>query len=683
MPFDRATRSVVGVLVCLSLIAGASRAGAQAPNAASEPVCSLDPGIAELLERCATGDEAGSACALARVARALVAADEGAAMDILQQDLGFDAAGASDLLSAFRLLTLFAIGPSEPMSPCAVRASLTMMKVMEVAMAGFPIEAWLVLWPILGWEEPLLAAIESRVDPERIEPLRKARAGIETYIKASSYYPPVGNDQSEILWKLIAGGEHDLGALTSSPPPPADAAQILRQGVVDYSAGRQEEAVRELKQAVEAMEAMDDSDLRTRTHLRFARWLRILAFEEMGQMDHAKRLRAELGVSDHPLDQALDDIVRMQQRDETVGIHEIWSRLIAYVWDDPTKATELEAFFETLAEVIPGMAGLSGPGQANSPSPPPVTRPEVSAESSPDLSSSLSLGGEFPRMTTGVAAEIVKGQYDVAAQKALDLLDHFPRLSNLGLLFLVVQQQALSGDREGALTNSLKGLDRLEGLTATMQVEELRRSFIDEKGYLLYRLVFGLAAEMGETDIAFEVIERGRAWDMRVRWGALLTSQPTPKVPEPMKVEALGELAAHEAGGEPSNATQRESWLARRSELRDDFRHQRLERILDQSLDDEGRSVRVPDPPPLSKVRDQLPDGWSLVVYASYEDTLWAFLVGHEQETSLHKLPIIPAELETLMDTVDGSSSVERQSAEFIERCRTSQRWRGMADSAS
>ena len=684
MNFDRPARSVaIGLLACLLLpITTTFRAGAQAPDAGGETVCSLDPGIAGLLERCAAGDETGSACALARVARALVAADEGAATEILQREMGFDSAGASDLLSTFRLLALFAIGSFEPMSPCAAQASLSLMRAVEEGMAGLPMDAWLVLWPILEWEDDLLPAVESRVDPARIEPLRRTRAGIETYFEASGNSQALeGTDQLQILWKVIVGGEPDLGSPSDSRPPSVDAAQTLREGVAALAAGQLEDAVRWLQQAEQELETMDGDDLRTRSHLRFARWLRILTFEEMGEREHAERLRAEIGVTDHPLEQALDDIVRAMQGDDTAMIDEILSRLIAYAWEGPDEAAELGAFFNAMAEVIPGMPGLTLPDQMPPSPSPPKTRPKGSTGSP----GTLTFGGDFPRRTAEVAAEVFKGHYDVAAQKALELLDLYPRYTNLGLFFHVVRQQLLSGDRDGALANGLKGLDRLEELVATMEVEELRRSFIDEKGHLLYRIIFGLAAEMGKIELAFEVAERGRAWDVRGRWGALLSPPPIPGAPgpgalEPTKreTEALGKLVAHEAGGEPSDAAQREAWLARRSELRDDFRHQRLERNLVRILGGGRQTIEVPSPPPLSTVRDQLPDGWSLVVYASYADTLWAFVVQREQETGLHELPLTPTELETLVGTAEGSTPTDPRPASpsrGVERFDAGRAW--------
>ncbi len=654
--------SIVLAPIMLGLLLIPGSVQGQPAGSESLTKCAIDAGVENLLHRCETGAETGSACALARISRALVNADEGEALWLMQKELDFDVAAAADLLPAFQLLGLFAVGPFEPMSACAARASGGMTSLLQQAISGLTTDTWLVLWPLLGWNEALLPAIEAKARPDRIESLRRSREGVEVFIEASTHSAAFGQtDQAQDIWNLIAGG---MPTLTPEPqeqgPGPDDSPPLgwegieraTEAGIENLGTGRLEEAARHFARVEKALEAMDPDSPRIQGQLRLTRWFRVATFEEMNADDEAERMRSRIAPPrPDTLDATLDLIGQSLLEKGKLEVEEIWRKVMAQAQSGHERAAEVEILWEILLTAFPSLSHITS---MESPTPPgPQGGAQGAQTSMPPLSGLL--GGAFPQMATDLALDLSRGEYDSAADKAMELFDRFPRHDNLGLLFRVILDQWNADDRRGALTNGLRGLARMEYMVAGMEVEELRRSFLDGMGNSVYEAVLSMALEIGDLDIAFQVAERGRAWDVRSRWGALLQAEADgePSDPSAEELAALRALAIHEQKVESTDVAAWDSWHLERSELRADFRHHRRERILRRSGG--GGLAETPSPPSLHQVRSWLPADWSLLSYSSYADTLWVFVIDPNTGSHLERLPLSTDELEGLVGTVEGA----------------------------
>ena len=629
-------------------------------------VCAIDPGVEALLLRCESGAEIGSVCALARISRALVNADEGTALWLMQKELGFDAAAAADLLPAFQLLGLFAVGPYEAMSTCAERASGAMTSLLQRVTNGMAADTWLVLWPMLGWNQELLPTIESKVRPDRVEPLRRSREGVEAFIAASTHSAAFSQaDQAQGIWNLIAGGLpiSSQGFKTPEPvdPAPLDWESIERgtaAGVESLGIGRLEDAARHFAEAERSLEAMDSESPRVQGHLRLIRWFRVATFEEMNADDQAARVRSKITP---PRPDSLDptlDFIGQSFLEEGKGVVEnIWGQVAGLAQSGPEGAAKAELLWKILGTTLPGLSSNLAPtGSLDLPDP--ATGATIASVKSSESPFAGLLGGDFSILAADIGLLLSRGEYDRAADKSLDLLDRYPRHNNLGILFQIVLNQWNADDRQGALKNGLRGLDRMESIVEAMEVEELRRSFLDDTGGTVYEGVLGLALEIGDVERAFEVAERGRAWDVRSRWGSLLRAEAVGDRSNPSADElaALRALAAHEEKETPTDPEAWKAWRLQRSELRADFRHQRLERNLLRS--GTGDLNQIPQAPSLDQVRSRLPADWSLLSYVSYADTLWVFVLDPSSGNHLEMLPISTQELEGLVGNVEGGRPI-------------------------
>ncbi|MEM8995090.1 MAG: CHAT domain-containing protein [Acidobacteriota bacterium] len=604
---------------------------------------------------------------MARVARILVNADGEEAVKAVRDEFGFDSAAATDLLPALRLLGFFAVAPFEPMSACASQSTTELMGFMQQAMTGLPVETWLVLWPILGWDEALLPALEEKVLPDRVPPLRRLRDGVETYLAASTHREGFAlAHKAQGLWDLISGKAPGLSSAQPVTPPEEDNIQgneqsssdsnadgspsaattdALSEGLTALSAGRLEDAVRWLQRA-QADPATKD-DLHERIQFGLARPLLTLAYSELGQDDPAQHSQPESGGSRDALDRLLDLIGKAVLDQDGVGPQAVLTAVMEHAGSGPEGAAEIAALWELGSAMIPGLSALASAdsGPASEETTKVISDPVT--EDSAVLPISSPLGGDFVRLTIDVGASLVANDHATAVQQAFEVLDRYPRYENLGLLFKVVHEQWRSGRREPALANALKGLDRMEAILAAMEVEELRRSFIHGKASALYQLAFAMAAHLGEVERAFEVVERGRAWDLRSRWGSLGTQDRIG--PSAEEREALAQLSAFEARIDSAKAATRSAWLAKRFELRENFRYLRLKRALLRGADAQ-KKAGARSLPSLARVKELLMPSWSMVIYASDSNAVWALVIDHETGSSLHPLPL---PTETLQRTLN------------------------------
>ena len=230
-----------------------------------------------------------------------------------------------------------------------------------------------------------------------------------------------------------------------------------------------------------------------------------------------------------------------------------------------------------------------------------------------------------------VLGHMARGDLSSAIGKADDLVNTQRRYSYLAFQILAAIG-LMDEDLEEASRVVLRAVDQMEQQVQEFRLDSTARSFIDQRGFLFYRLGVELAGRAGRWDEAFRLAERGRSFSLRRTLGPWSSparprdSDPgisSRRQPDPTRADEAQRLAA-----ELSSTGAHRTWEDERRLYRD-FVAARWERRLDRS------GEAAPDATPdldLERFREEIlgPDE-AILAYFPGVGRLWIWVIRRDR----------------------------------------------------